>query len=64
MAIHSSILAWKIPWTWLHGVATWGRSVGHDSATKPSPPPNTSLRLDIVLDIMEKLKEVYECIRV
>ena len=45
-------------------VATWGHRVGRDSATKPSPPPNNSLRLDIVLGIMEKLKEIYECIRV
>ena len=30
MAIHSSILAWEIPWTEVHGVAR----VGHDLATK------------------------------
>ena len=33
MAIHSSILAWKIPWT---GVAR----VGHSLATKPPPVKN------------------------
>ena len=42
MATHSSILAWKIPWTEepggaiVHGVAR----VGHNLATKPPPPPN------------------------
>ena len=39
MATHSSVLAWRIPWTEepgrLHGVAR----VGHDLATKPPPPP-------------------------
>ena len=39
MAIHSSILAWRIPWTeepggYSHGVAR----VRQDLATKPSPP--------------------------
>ena len=37
MATHSSILAWRIPWTELatvHGVAR----VGHDLATEPPPP--------------------------
>ena len=40
MATHSSILAWKIPWTeepgrfTVHGVAR----IGHDLATKPPPP--------------------------
>ena len=29
-AIHSSILAWKIPWTVVHGVAkSWTRLGGH-----------------------------------
>ena len=36
MAIHSSILAWKIPWTegpgWLQ--YPWGHRVRHDLATK------------------------------
>ena len=40
MATHSSILAWRIPWTgvWratVHGVTR----VGHDLATKSPPPP-------------------------
>ena len=31
MAAHSSILAWKIPWTEeLAGYSTWGHRVGHD----------------------------------
>jgi len=30
MATHSSILAWKIPWTEEHGRLQWGRRVGHD----------------------------------
>ena len=41
MAIHSSILAWRIPWTeesgWqgtVHGIAR----AGHDLATKPRLP--------------------------
>ena len=42
MAIHSTILAWKIPWTEepgraiVHGVTR----VGHNLSTKPPPPPN------------------------
>jgi len=37
MATHSSILAWKIPWTErLAGYGTWGcKRVGHDLATQP-----------------------------
>ena len=36
MAIHSSILAWKIPWTEsLVGYSPWGERVGQDLATKP-----------------------------
>ena len=31
MATHSSILAWRIPWTEeLGGYSPWGRRVGHD----------------------------------
>ena len=34
MATHSSILAWKIPWTEEpeepDGLCPWGRRVGHD----------------------------------
>ena len=37
MAIHSSILAWEIPWTeepgWLQSMGS--QRVGHDLATKP-----------------------------
>ena len=43
MATHSSIHAWRIPWTeesgrlhTIHGVAR----VGHNLATKPPPPHN------------------------
>jgi len=42
MAIHPSILAWRISWTvaclpgsFVHGIAR----VGHDLVTKPPPPP-------------------------
>ena len=49
MATHSSILAWRIPWTepWratVHGVTR----VGHDLVTKP-PPPSFSLALFMIL---------------
>ena len=43
MATHSSILAWKIPWTEepgrLHSMGS--TRVGHDLATKPPPKVNT-----------------------
>ena len=36
MATHSSILAWRIPWTEEPcGYSPWGCRVGHDLATKP-----------------------------
>ena len=40
MAIHSSILAWKIPWTEEPGgLQSMGSPrVAHDLATKPPPP--------------------------
>ena len=41
MAIHSSVLAWKIPWTEEPGGLQVPR-VGHDLATK-APPPLTLL---------------------
>ena len=40
MATHSSILAWRIPWTErrLTGYSPWGRKrVGHDLATEQKP---------------------------
>ena len=46
MATHSSILAWRIPWTekpgraTVHGVAR----IRHDSASKPPPPPGAGER--------------------
>jgi len=41
MATHSSILAWRIPWTEEpSGLQSMGsQRVGHDLATKPPPPP-------------------------
>ena len=40
MAIHSSTLAWKIPWTEEPGglQSMGSQRVGHDLATKPPPP--------------------------
>jgi len=40
MATHSSILAWRIPWTEKPGWATvhGDPRVGHNLATKPPPP--------------------------
>ena len=39
MAIHSSILAWRTPWTEEPGrLPSMGSQVGHNSATKPPPP--------------------------
>ena len=40
MATHSSILAWRIPWTEEPGrLQSMGcKRVGHDLATKPPPP--------------------------
>ena len=39
MATHSSILAWRIPWTErsLVGYRPWAVRVGYDLATKPPP---------------------------
>ena len=47
MAIHSSILAWEIPWTKeLGGLQSIGlQKVGHDLATKSQPQPHTHLHL-------------------
>ena len=41
MATHSSILAWRIPWTEEPGglQSMGSQRVGHDLATKPPPPP-------------------------
>ena len=40
MATHSSIPAWKIPWTEEHGrlQSMGSQRVGHDLAAKPLPP--------------------------
>ena len=45
MATHSSILAWKIPWTEEPGVlqSTGWQKNGHNSATKP--PPQRAIRI-------------------
>ena len=42
MAIHSSILAWRIPWTEKPSrlQSTGSQRVGHDWATSPSPSPS------------------------
>ena len=44
MAIHSGILAWRIPWmekpSWLQSMGL--QRVGHDWATSPSPSPSPS----------------------
>ena len=42
MVIHSSILAWRIPWTEKPGrlQSTESQRVGHDWATSPSPSPS------------------------
>ena len=48
MATHSSILAWKIPWTEEPG--PWGRKrVRRDLATKPLPPLPQFLKDELVL---------------
>ena len=49
MAIHSSILAWEIPWTEaIGGLQSMGlQRVGHDFATK-QPPPSYSYCLQII----------------
>ena len=45
MATHSSVLAWKIPWTEesaLAGYSPWGcKELGHGLATKPPPVPGS-----------------------
>jgi len=40
MATHSSILAWRVPWTEESGglQSMGSQRVGHDLATKPPPP--------------------------
>ena len=47
MAIHCSILAWKVLWATVHGVAR----VRHDLVTKPPPrpPPPPLLDADLAL---------------
>ena len=39
MATHSSVLAWKIPWTGAWWATVCGAAVRHDSATKPQQQP-------------------------
>ena len=38
MAAHSSILAWRIPWTEESGGFIGSQRVGHDLVTTPPPP--------------------------
>ena len=51
MATHSSILAWRIPWTEEPGrlQSTGVSRVGHDSAIKPPPPKSLLNFVTIVL---------------
>ena len=43
MAIHFSILAWRIPWIEEPGAPLWGRKKAvHDLGTKQPPPPSPS----------------------
>ena len=39
MATHSSVLAWKIPWTGAWWATVCGAAVRHDSGTKPQQQP-------------------------
>ena len=60
MATHSSILAWRIPWTCslpgssVHGVAR----VGHNLATKPPPPPPITLGVIPPKKVIQKKKKI------
>ena len=51
MATHSSILAWRIPWTEEPcGLQSMGsQRVGHDLATKP-PPPRSFVKCNLHLN--------------
>ena len=46
MATHSSLLAWKIPWTWVVGYSPWGRKE-----------LDTTERLHILIDRNPRLRE-------
>ena len=46
MATHSSILAWRIPWTEEPGrLPSMGSQVGHNLVTEPPPPPKAVIPL-------------------
>ena len=47
MAIHCSILTWRIPRTELVGHSTWGHRVGHDWVTKHTMPVFSRTWMDI-----------------
>ena len=58
MATHSSILAWKIPWTEEPGrlLSMGSRRVRHDLATRPLPPPPLNCaKLEHFLDLFKKI---------
>ena len=61
MATHSSIFAWKIPWTEEPGrLQSMGVSrVNHDLATKPPPP--IYLYLYLISSISMQNPEIYHC---
>ena len=61
MATHSSIFAWKIPWTEEPGrLQSMGVSrVNHDLATKPPPP--IYLYLYLISSISMENPEIYHC---
>ena len=55
MATHSSILAWKMPWTEETGVlqSMWSQRIGHDGVTKQQQYLKTfQVRLVVVLNSM------------
>ena len=53
MAIHSSILAWEIPWTEEPGELQWSwKRVRNDLATKSPPPPQISLEMQVKSSIL------------
>ena len=52
MATHSSILAWRVPWTEEPGRLQIAR-VGHNLVTKPPPPP---LGMDIAIGLSQFLE--------
>ena len=60
MAIHSSILAWKIPWTEEPGglQSMQSQRVGHDLATKP---PNHTLKEEQIFSLKANRTSEWTC---